>query len=240
MSAINASVMNFNARFAPIPGGNQITGSCLVGGMPTLVAVGTRTARSITNWPSTRLPRLGIVSGATAGSSCGLRNNLAYLPSRGAWTTAYRFSLPESPMVVGASFFMGISTDTTAISASDPGTLTVVGIGHSSTDSTFQLYRRGWSSPIPPLDTGILIETGPGMFYELVMSPIHASFRKIKSGFATEVLTESIDTVWHNDTPYAVFSAGTAYNPFNCFRANNATSSAVSLDIMHVGVTIGP
>jgi hypothetical protein len=225
------------------PGGNgTVIGSM---GFPSQTATGTATARNVaTTSLFTRTKRIGYDSAAGAGSLCGLRvpNNQVTVGSGtvGGFGACFVFGCADS--VTAGRQFVGIA-DGGAPTNVEPSTLTnVIGIGNGGSDSNLKIFYGG-SAAQTPIDLGANFPSDTAstdMYMALFLAPTQTNnkvgyyVKRLNTGHvASGVLTAA--------TPGTQLPASTTLlSHLQAWRSNNATATAVLLDIAYVwaGMTI--
>lgn len=220
------------------PGGNSSAPPGVLG-FTALAIIGTATARSVaTTNTLTRAKRLGYVSGVAAGNMCGHYSTTAqYTLGTGAvggFLYSCRFGVSDATLVAGARSFIGVSSSTAAPTNVDPATLTnCIGIGHTAADTSWFIYSGGSVAQarinlgaIFPINTTSLIDftiwsppNQNGVAYynvELVGAGVMAS-GQLGPGTAGTTLPANTTLLAHR-----------------AWRTNNATATAVGIDIASV------
>lgn len=231
-----------DTAFQPNLGGNKVAlwmppgnGTTVPGvfGMVALTAVGTATARNVaTTNMLTRMTRLGYVSAATAGSMASVREAAAkYTLGAGVGLGGFfyrvRFGVSDAATVAGARMFVGLSASTAAATNVEPNTLTnAIGVCQLSTSNNLHFYCAG-STATTAIDLGASFPANRLSLdvYELAL-------------FAPDIGGEVNYTVTRMNTGDVASGKITTNLPFGTqllchqiWRTNNATASAVGIDI---------
>jgi len=236
-SGLDTSVQPFIARnkigyWTPI--GNAAT-LPLADGMAAPTSLGTATARSVavTNM-FTSMKRLGYVSVATAGGSCGARlaalqfwrGNAAGL---GGFHLITRFGISDAAAVANARMFVGLVGVTTAIGNVEPTTLlNIIGVGCNAGATTLSVLHNDGSGAATSVSLGASFpaNTRSVDVYELALfaapnaATVSWRVERLNTGDAA---TGTIST----DLP-----AATQLLAPQLWRNNGATALAVGLDLM--------
>ncbi|MCC6071452.1 hypothetical protein ACFSQU_18085 [Massilia sp. GCM10020059] len=162
MGAILQASLARNKVMLWSPSGNN-TGIALVG---TTHAPSTTTAtqRNVAGGSLlTSLRRIGSVSAAAAGSSCGslqvplqwCRGYLLDTVGVGGFLAVYRFGCSDQATVAGARSFVGMTGVTTKIANVDPSSLiNIIGVGTDSGDANLQIMHNDASGVATKVDLG--------------------------------------------------------------------------------------
>jgi hypothetical protein len=219
-----------------------------IGWAPTTM-VGTATARAITTG-TTRMSyaaRVGFVSGATAGSLCGLyANNPMFAVTTGKLSVAgflyhTRFAVSDAAAVTAARMFCGLQSNVSAPTNVEPSTLTnCIGVAQLSTDST-QLYLvYGGSAAQTPIPLGTNFPprysgtTTAGTLVDLTLycddtNSSEAGVIRWRVEMAgTNTINEGVIT----PTSVGVQTPGGSLLSPRWWRTNNKTALAVGIDIV--------
>ncbi|HVA10685.1 MAG TPA: hypothetical protein VNG32_00770 [Candidatus Dormibacteraeota bacterium] len=203
--------------------------------------VGTVTAANVaTTSFFTRMRRLSLVSSSTAGTLSSYRIGAAQIQlgdgnGNGGFFKIMRFGCSDAATVSGARQFFGISTSTSAPTNVEPSTLTnAVGIGHGAADTNMNLYYGGSVAQTPiNLGSNFPINTLSADAYELALfSPsdqfetIYYEVTVLNSGHVATGVIVGDGAAIVLPSPYTLMSYSW------CYRTNNATALAVSVDIM--------
>src|SRR5581483_8118252 len=220
------------------PGNATTTPGAL--GFTAYSTAGTVTAANVaTTNLFTRMRRLSFVSSATAPALASARVAVAQVTmgdgdGNGGFYKIIRFGCSDAATVSGARQFCGIASNTGAPTNVEPSTLTnVVGVGHGAADTTMSLYYGG-SVVQPPISLGANFpaNTLTADVYELALfapssalGTIYYEVTRINTGdVVTGVLVDSSGICLPAQQTLLTYS----WN----YRTNNATSLAVSFDIM--------
>lgn len=216
-------------------------------GFPAFTVVGTATARAVANTNTlTRMRRLGYVSANGPGSFAASRIAAAqYSVSDGFGTGgffySFTFAFSDAAAVAGARAFVGIASNTGAPTNVQPSTLTnSIGIAQLSTSNTqlYLVYGGSVAQAAIPLGTGFPPMNGTGAIngvpYTLVL---HAPrdeggvvyWHLFRLDTETEISGVLIPTTLGVQTPIH-----TTLLTLQTWRCNNATNSAVGLDISNI------
>jgi hypothetical protein len=224
------------SRWAPA-GGNTTIG---LDGVGTTVASGTATARVPT--PTrlfTSVRRLGYVSAAVAGSSCGAithnqlvfwRGNAAGL---GGFHALFIFGVSDAAAVADARLFAGLYSSAAAIGNVNPSTLlNLVGVGCDNGQTTLRIMTNDGAGAATAIDLGANFpsNTLSTDMYELALyappngASIDYRVTRLNTG---DVATGSLAT----DLP-----VNTQFLCPQVWRNNGATALAAGIDIANVYV----
>ncbi|MEZ5923919.1 MAG: DUF2793 domain-containing protein [Hyphomicrobiaceae bacterium] len=226
------------------PGGNNSAAVSTIG-LAASSETGTRTARSVaTTNMFTRMRRLGIVSAATAGSLCGSRYTGVQFTTGtgdgilGGFFMTARFGISDVSIPAGPRMFMGMRASGSAPTNVEPSTLTnCIGMGHGASDTNFKLYISG-SVAQTPIDLGSDFpnNTSSVDVYELALfcppgeeGVVYYEVTRLNTNPPIVVTGSVTPSTVGQETPHPT----TALLTWNCFRTNNATATAVGIDIMH-------
>lgn len=222
------------------PPGNATTTPGVFGfNAPT--ALGTATVRTpaATN-VFTRAQRLGYNSSGTAGNSGGHYQTLANYTigtgtlGVGGFFYVCRFGAADA--VTQAITFVGLSSSVASPSATtSPATFTnAIGIGAATGDTNLSIYYGGSAAQTPiALGTSFPKSTNSTDYYELVLfSP---STLNDSVGYkVTNISSGAVATGTLTGTAGTAIPASTTFLAHRAYRSNNATASAVLIDINSV------
>lgn len=203
----------------------------------------TMTSRNVaTTNVLTRMKRAAVVSTATAGTLGSLRNpNAQYTTGTGSGLGGFhfvaRFATSDAATVSGARAFIGMSSNTGAATNVEPSTLTnSVGVAQLSTDATqwYIVYGGSAAQTAIALGTGLGAPTLTNTAFELSLfcapsanGVVHYEMLNIGSG------VKVVGTLTPG-TPGVQTPASTTLLTNQMWRTNNATGSAVGLDICSI------
>lgn len=227
---------------------NNSTTVPVVQGIAAFTAQGTATARAVaaTN-AATMIRRLGYVSSTTAGNLAGNYQGTAILwPGDATYRTSgfyysVQFVPSDAATVSGARMFVGLAQSTSAPTNVDPAGLTnAIGVCQISSDTT-QLYLcYGGSSAQTAAALGATNFPGQTLsttaFEIAIYAPWNAS-----STYYVQIRNLGNGATYTNKLSGAssvVPQAGTALAP-RAWRSNNATASAVALDVCTIAIQMG-
>jgi hypothetical protein len=204
----------------------------------TPTTVGTATARNIneTNFEN-RYQRLGLVSSASAGNGAEW-----YLPAnfyigrnsaaKGGYWAKFQFLISDASLVTGARMFIGMLNAAGALGNTDPTSLTkAIGVGHGASETTMRLYYGGTSAQTP-IDLGAGFPVANDVAYEFELWANGSEAREVQ--YCLKRL-ESLAFVRGSisGTGVQVPDVDVKLSP-RMMRTNNATASAVGLDIIYI------
>jgi hypothetical protein len=242
-SGMDSAVQPFIARNKVgvwMPPGNATTVPGVFG-LGALTATGTGTARNVaTTNRFTRSPRLGFVSAATVGALAGPRLAVAQL------TTGDGSGLGGFHVVIVFGFaavtsdmraFVGVRSATGAPTNVEPSTLTNgIGVGRGAANTTLHIYYGG-SSAQTPIDLGASFpaNTANTDLYELALfaPPLSAG---VVNWQVTRRNTGDTASGQVSGSATVIPAATTLLTPLNAYVTNNATASAVALDLVSLYV----
>jgi hypothetical protein len=218
------------------PPGNATTVPGILG-IAALTATGTVTGRNVaTTNLFTRIRRLSLVSGATAGQLCGYRNTVAQFTvgdstTLGGFFYVVRFGIADATNVAGARMFIGLRNITTAGTNVEPSTITnCIGVGHGASNTNLFIYYGG-SAAQTPINLGANFPTNTQStdMYELTLFSWPSSNNEV--GYRVERLnTGDVASGTLTGTAGVALPASTTLLRNNDFRTNNATATAVAID----------
>lgn len=212
-----------------------------VDGIAALTFVGTATARNFatTNW-LTRQPRVQYPSVATAGGLTSARFGGGIVSlgngTLGGFRIKHMWMVSDAAAVAGARQLCGISTATAAPTNVDPAVeLNHISVGSAAADTTLKIFYGG-STAQTPINLGANFPANT-----LGVDVYQVEFINLPQSTATTVIVRRFDV---NGallfTATNVLGPGTAgvtlpatnaaLSPIRCWRTNNATALAVSLD----------
>jgi hypothetical protein len=205
-------------------------------GYTALTAVGTATARTITTANMfMRLRRLGFVSAATGGSLASIRIAAAQITlgdgTLGGFHKVLRFGISDAALVAGARMFMGVSATTAAPTNVAPSTLlNCIGVGHDAAATNLSLYYGGTTAQTPiDLGANFPVTTNTDVYELALFAPpggdITWEVSRLNTG---HVASGSITAAGGVALP----SPTILLSPMWGYRTNNATATAVGLDLM--------
>ena len=221
------------AFWNPVGGTNTVPA---VFGMNTLIALGTATSRSnlATNFV-TRMSRLGYVSAATVAGLSGIRESLAkYTTGAGSGMGGFffrtRFCVSDGATVAGARMFIGLSANTAAPTNVEPSTLiNSIGVTKLSTSNNLQIVCGGAVAGTP-IDLGIDFPAHTSSIDAYELSLFAASSDTTISYQVTRLNTGHIAT----GTITTNIPVSNIMMCMQIWRCNNATASAVGIDIGNI------
>lgn len=226
--------LNYNARFRAQP--SSATPILDGGFAPLTVSGATATLRALAGTNKvTRTPRVGYVSAASVGAVISIRQTLGYIfSSSSTFSTAFRFAIADATLVASARMFVGLRTDLTAMTNTDPANLIrCLGIGHDAGETTMRLYYHNGVT-MEEIDLGANFPVAVGRVYELEVYSIDTSVRRLGIRVMCEASGAKYEKTFVRDIP----SWGTAACPVNLMRTNNTTAAAVAIDIMGIEIEI--
>lgn len=212
--------------------GNTTSFSTIGGPAPQINTATQRNVATTNLFVSTR--RVGTVSAATAGSSCGLRTIplqwwLGNGAGLGGFRAVFRWGCSDAATVSGARSLVGMVSITTQIGNVNPSTLTnFVGVGTDAGDTNYSIMTNDGSGTATKTSLGANFpdHTLSTDLYELVLfsaansGTIQYEMTRLNTG---DVATGSITT----DIP----STTTLLTP-QIWRNNGATALAVAQDVV--------
>ena len=200
-------------------------------------ATGTATARnSATTNAFTWMRRVGYVSAATAGSTAGLRSTVLQFGTGngarlGGFHFVIRFGISDAAIVAGARTMVGLTATTTAFTNAEPSTfLNLIGMGHDSTDTNFQIMFNDGAGAATKIDLGANFSksvTNTNM-YELAL---------YCAPNGTTVYYQAINLTSDTSTSGTITTnipLNTQLLTWQLWRSNNATAAAVGIDLCSV------
>ncbi len=210
-----------------LPDGNGTTISSI--GFP-VTSVGTATTRNVASTNLvTRARRIGYVSSASAGSLAGIYQATAQYTSSRTHLVCY-FAISDATLVSGARMFIGFTASTSAPTNVQPSTIVnSIGLAQLSTDATQFYVVMGGSSTSGsfPFPSGTSVAPALNKLYKLEML----------SDETNEIWEVSLKDMSTGTTVSDTFGSAPSKSTFLGFRAwrtNNATASAVGLDITDI------
>lgn len=227
-------------RITPHGGGQSAT---QLDGVQSVTTAGSNTARSFSTGSLLgRLARVGYTSTTTAGTSGGVRIPVLSVTlgtkinslDVGGFRWYCRFAIGDASLISGAKTFVGVYGASTSFPTSDPSSLTnIIGIGHNASATNYSIIYGGSSAQTPidlgsdfPIDLTTVIEF---RLYSPkgVDNMVYYSVKNINTGaIKTGTLTAStVGVQLPNPT--------TLLCPFQMNRTNNATSAAVTIDLIN-------
>ena len=215
-------------------------------GFPALTTIGIPTVRELTDLITYPLHRTGYVSSASAGSLCGHYSTKNTIPDIGDGNFIYtcRFNINDPSYVSGSRMFVGLSTDLSAPTNVDPTTLlnSFGIIFNGGTNLLF--YARANTGILAYIDLGVFFALS-GAYprtYELIISQ-----RNQKIGYRITLLNGGYSGTNHEAGLGSVIDgvvgdtiAMSTPLAHRAWRCNNATSSAVGIDIASVFYQVLP
>lgn len=228
--------------FQPFIARNRIILHQATGNATTLVsfgaaapsATGTATARNVaTTNAFTWMRRLGYVSAATAGSTAGIRSTILQFGTGngarlGGFHFVVRFGISDAAIVAGARTMVGLTATTTAFANAEPSTfLNLIGMGHDSTDTNFQIMYNDGAGAATKVDLGASFPKGTTNtdMYEL---SLYCAPNGTTIYYQAVNLTSNAST---SGTITTNLPLNTQLLTWQAWRSNNATAAAVGLDI---------
>ena len=201
-------------------------------------ANGTATLRTLATTNSfTWQKRVGFVSAATANQSSGLRSavlqvGLSNISNAGGFFFQTRFGISDAALVANARTFVGLSSTTGAFGNADPSTLlNIIGMGHDSADTNFQIMYNDGAGAATKIDLGTNFTRSPTVatdMYDLILyaasnsTTVFYEVRNIRLGvsssgsFNTNIPAVNQLLTWQH------------------WRHNGGTAAAVGIDIASV------
>jgi len=213
-------------------GGVTTVGTVLGMAAPTVLGTANARALAATNL-ATRLHRIGYVSAATAGGTCGMRDaNLKWAKGNGVgvggFFARFRFIPSDAAVVANALMFIGMYGTSTAIAATTtPQSLVnCVGIAQIAGSTNMHIVYGGAVAQTP-IDLGANFPcsgAGTAMF-ELILNAapdgyIYYYVKNLSIGIITS------GTLSAANTP-----ANSTFLCWHVHRSNNATALAVGIDV---------
>jgi hypothetical protein len=225
----------FANKISYLGAGNGTTISTINSGSS---ASGTATTRNvaITSF-FTQIRRVGYVSATAAGSSAGVRHNLAQFyagnaAGRGGWFMVARFGV--SATQTNYRFFVGMSATAAAFGNADPSTLfNQVGVGCDGTDaSIYFMHNDGSGACTKTILTGWAKPSTNTEFYELriFIAPFTTKYYWSLENLGTGAIIEG-GTGVSTDIPPA-----TTFLSPQVWINNNAIAAAVAIDVSSIYV----
>ena len=222
------------------PQGNATTVPSVVG-IAALTATGTVTLRNVatTNF-FTRIRRLSLVSGATAGQLCGYRNTVTQFTvgngtTLGGFFYVVRFGIADATNVASARMFIGLRNITTAGTSVEPSTITnCIGVGHGASNTNLFIYYGG-STAQAPINLGANFPTNTQStdMYELTLFSSPNSNNRV--GYRVERLnTGDVASGTLTGTAGTALPASTTLLTNNDFRTNNSTVGSCGIDYVSI------
>lgn len=217
---------------------NANANSSTVLGQVAPTATGTATARTVAVTNSfTWQRRIGFVSAGGAGQTSGLRSavlqfGLGNAAGVGGFFFQTRFGISDAALVANARSAIGLTATTTAFANADPSTfLNFLGMAHDAADTNWQIMFNDGAGAATKVDLGANFTRSPTVstvMYDLVIycppnsSTVFYEVKNIANGaVASGTMTTNIP-------------ANTQLLTWQLWRSNNATASAVALDIASV------
>jgi hypothetical protein len=206
-------------------------------GMAALTGVGTATARNVaTTSRLTRSKRIGYVSAGTAGSGAGLSNNTTGVTQ---WTVGgaagagfkaiFRFAVSDASLVAGAHSIIGMKNLTASPGVTtNPNTLTNIIACCQTNGSANWHICYGGSAAQTPVDTGIAIANTDLLEFIIYARP---DVNNKVTWRLENISTGSVASGELTGTAGTALPANTSFLGPVIWRSNNATASAVGIDI---------
>ncbi len=228
------------------PGRNSIASGQAIGnattaiapvGIAALTAVGTATARNVASTSRlTRAKRLGYVSSAVAGNVGGLHNvagNTQFTvggAAGGGFLAVFRFAVSDASLVAGAHAIIGFRNATAApTAATNPNTLTnIIALAQTNGSTNWQIVFGG-SAAQTAVDTGMAVNITDLLEFTLYARP------DVNNKVTWRLENISTGTVASGEltgTAGTALPANTTFLGPLMWRSNNATASAVGIDIV--------
>jgi hypothetical protein len=184
----------------------------------------------------TSMKRLGYVSAATAGASCGARLGALQFwrgngSGLGGFTLIARFGISDALAVANARMFVGLRAATVVIGNVQPNTLlNIIGVGCLAGETNLSIYHNDGSGTATAINLGANFPTNTLSTdaYELALfcapngSEVSYAVRRLNTAF------EASGTIT-TDIP-----ANTQLLAPQLWRNNGGTTLAVGLDMMSV------
>jgi phage-related tail fiber protein len=240
-SGLDSAVQPFLARNKTAywnPPGNSL--SIGIFGLPSIAATGTATTRNVaTTNTLTRMKRIGYVSAATAGSLAGGRFTAAQYSTGngsglGGFTFVARFGISDVSLVENSRMFVGLSDSVAAPTNVEPSTLVnVIGVGKLGTDTTQLYIFYGGSSAQTPIALGAAnFPPNNTTAYEIALfappnttGTVHYEVTNLNTNFKASGTLSGGEAVLPVDTTLLTTQI---------WRSNNATETAVRIDICSI------
>ncbi len=245
-AAVQPSIWRQKIAFLNPPGNSSASITPI--SMAGFTNVGTATARNVASTNLlTRTRRIGFVSAGTAGSLSGTFLGVAQFTTGdgtglGGFFTSFRFAFSDAASVSGARAFIGMTSSIATPGNAEPSTLTnAVGVAQLSTDSTQLYIVYGGSAAqtaialgtnFPPYNGSVSATNGAVYDLTLYAPPsangvIHYRVERVGTTFAAEgTLTPA--------TPGTQTPLSTTFLAPRFWRCNNATASAVGIDVLNL------
>ncbi|MGQ0563657.1 MAG: hypothetical protein ACT4OK_01115 [Gemmobacter sp.] len=216
------------------------TGGTASGGFRNIaMAGGTATAVAFSAATRTgRLHRVSWVTAATAGVIVTLRNTVAEYGLSDGFSVGYRFKISDAADVAGARMFLGVRVNDAALTNVDPGGLiNVAGIGHNSGETTLRVYGAD-GTPATPVDLGSdfpALGSVAGVHDFMIHGCGADGVFWRAEAWADAVDGEPLATASGQFARYPALTSGVT--ALMAMRTNNATASAVALDLASVYIS---
>jgi hypothetical protein len=237
-----------NISLATHQGRNSVAWGQAIGGSTTAIAPigavalsaqGTATARNpATTSRLTRAKRLGYVSAGTAGATAGLYNGVAASQNHytvggvagGGFMAIFRFAVSDAALVAGAHSMIGLrSIVTQPVAATNPNTLVNMIALCQTNGSTNWMICYGGSAAQTPVDTGMAVNNTDLLEFTIYARPdVNNKVTWRLENISTGVVVSGELT----GTAGTALPANTTFLGPLIWRSNNATATAVGIDIV--------
>jgi hypothetical protein len=218
-------------------GGNATTAIAPVGSA-AMTALGTATGRAYaTTNRLTRARRLAYVSAGTAGATAGLYINAAALcpytvggVSGGGFKFVWRGAVSDVSLVAGAHCMIGLRNNTTSpVAGTNPNTyVNIIALAQLNGGANWHIIYGG-SAAQTPVDTGIAINNTHLLEFILYARP---DVNNKVTWRLENISTGAIASGELTGTAGTALPANTTFLGPLMWRSNNATASAVGIDIV--------
>lgn len=185
-----------------------------------------------------QMRRVGYVSAATAGSSCGVRNaaqqfQVSSNSASGQWTFSARFLASDAVAVTAARTFIGMANTAAVIGNVNPSTLLhIIGVGADSGDANLSIMHNDGSG------TATKVDMGAGFPAHSLSADAYELTLTVASNGAS--VAYSLKNLCTGNTASGTIStdlpAAEKLLAPQLWRANGATALAVALDVMQFAV----
>jgi hypothetical protein len=216
------------------PVGNSTT-LTNIGCTPSANGTATSRAIAITNI-FTMAKRIGYVSAATVGGSCGMYKNTAQefignATNLGGFTFVCRFGISDAVAVSTGRTFVGMTSATSSLANVNPSTLlNILGVGSDSGDTTLSVMFNG------SYGTATKVSCGANFPANTIKMDLFEVIVFVKANDTTvyfQVTNLSTDAVFNTSTTLKI-PVNTQLLTWQAWRNNGTTALAVGLDIASV------
>lgn len=198
---------------------------------------GTTTTRSVANTSKFNwFRRLGLVSANGVGSTAGIRtSSLQYgrgnQADMGGFHFITRFGISDASLVANARTFAGLTSSTGVLINANPSTfLNIIGFGHDAGDANFSFMCNDGTGAATKIDLGADFaaqSTNTNMFeFSLFAAPTGTTVY-----YQARNLITNVDVYGSVNTN---LPANTQLLAMQLWRTNNATATAVALDVVSI------